>query len=310
MITFSDIHNERAFFHSPLSFIRNQDELLTANFYENIINGVRKNTIQVSGSKARCFFKYLEWDSKFINYPTYRIEFVDWDKTITDPLKEVTQTILDLKKELSARHSHYYLFAEIPSEDLVMIQALGGVGFKLIETRLTYFHDNIAEYSWPHRYSVRQATDMDIPNLRTVAMEARNNFDRLHADAFFSDGLADSYLGTYIENSIKGFSDLVLVPDEVINGSNLPGAFFAGDLISQQKSPLGISSGSIVLTAAGPSRRGWHLKLMSEMCLHFQQQGVQLVYMKTQPTNRAVIRNCEKLDWKYGNCTHIFATHT
>ena len=156
---------------------------------------------------------------------------------------------------------------------------------------------------------MRQATEDDIPNLRQVAMEARNQFDRLHADPYFSDSVADSYLAVFIENSVKGFTDLVMVPDEPKGENSLPGAFFAGDLISEKQSPIGVASGSIILTAAAKERRGWHLKLMSEMSLHFQKHHIQLAFMKTQPTNRAVIRNCEKLGWKYGNSSHIFTAH-
>lgn len=309
MIEFSNIHRERAFFYSPLSFLRNHDEQLIDSFCSNLIEETNKNTLQIIGSKARCFFKYLEWDSAYLNYPTYRLEFFDWDVNTTNLIEDLIQCITDLKKELSERHPHYYLFADIPSEDLKTIQAVGSASFRLIETRLTYYHDELAHYSWGQRYNVRQAIAKDIPNLRVTAMENRNSYDRLHADSYFTDALADEYIGTYIENSVKGFSDIILVPDEPTNGDNLPGAFFAADLISAEKSPLKITSGSIVLTAAGSTRRGWHLKLMSEMCLYFQKHNVQIAYMKTQPTNGAVIRNCEKLGWKYGKCSHVFSFH-
>lgn len=98
---------------------------------------------------------------------------------------------------------------------------------------------------------------------------------------------------------------MVLVPDD-----NHPmDAFFAGDLIPIENSPLKILSGRLVLSAAGETRRGWHLKLMSEMCYYLQRRDVQIVFSNTQSTNRAVIHNFEKLGWKYGKSTHIFSVH-
>jgi dTDP-4-amino-4,6-dideoxy-D-galactose acyltransferase len=304
MTDISAFHKDRALAYASLSFLRIDNEKLIDNFCTHTIG--KDTDIQVIGSQTRCFYRHLGWDSDYLDYPSYRIEFCLWDESIVKPIEAVKETLLALKEQLSSLHAQFYLFtAEIPSEDLVTIQALGEAGLNLIETRLAYYHDDIAKFSPLTRYNTRLATNDDIPNLHRVAMEARNSFDRLHADPYFSNEIADAYLGTFIENSVKGFTDIVLVPDD----ENLPGAFFAADLISAQQSPLNIPTGEIVLTAAGESRRGWHFKLMSEISLYFQKHGLQMAYMKTQSTNRAVIRNCEKLGWKYGKCAHIFAAH-
>ena len=65
-----------------------------------------------------------------------------------------------------------------------MLQAMGYAGARLIETRLTYFQDDLQKFDWPIRSSVRLATKSDIPALRKVAIDARNPFDRYHADPF------------------------------------------------------------------------------------------------------------------------------
>jgi dTDP-4-amino-4,6-dideoxy-D-galactose acyltransferase len=137
-------------------------------------------------------------------------------------------------------------------------------------------------------------------------MDARNPFDRYHADPFFPQSVSDEYLATFIENSVNGFADIVMVPAD---GESLPGAFFSANLTPYKDSSVGLKLGRIVLVAVGEDRSGWHLRLMTEMTYHFKKCGVQVGYMATQSTNRAVIRNCEKLGYRYGRCTHVFATH-
>jgi dTDP-4-amino-4,6-dideoxy-D-galactose acyltransferase len=310
MIYSSDIHQERAFFYAPLSFMHRYKAEIRGHFLRELNTGIQNNTIQIKGSQARVMVKYLEWDSAYLNCPTYRLEFFDWGEDVLDPVAALAHTLNDLKNDLSNRQGPYYLFTEIPSEDIVVLQALGLAGLKLIETRQGYFREDLDTFQWPHRSAVREANLGDIPNLRKVAMESRNAFDRLHADFSFPDSVADDYLGTFVENSVKGFADIVLVPDEETDqDQQKPGAFFTANIVAANKSPLGMKLGNIVLVAVGPERRGWHLRLMAEMSYYFQSCGVQISHMTTQSTNRAVIRNCEKLGYKYGKSTHIFATH-
>lgn len=299
-------HQQRAFFHSALGFLHRHQPQLAKKFLTDLADAARDGQVEQSGSHVRLFVQRLEWDSRFFICPVYRLEFSDWEEDVPNPANVLAMTLKELKQALSARHAQYYLFAEVPSEDIVMLQALGLAGLRLIETRLTYFRDDLGQFSCPERFKVRLATAADIPNLRQVAMEARNHYDRYHADPFFQTALADEYLATFIENSVKGFADVVLVPDD---DALKPGAFFTADLLPAKTSLPEINIGRIVLVAVGTERRGWHLRLMSEMSYWFQEQRVQLAYMTTQSTNRAVIRNCEKLGYRYGRSTHIFATH-
>ena len=154
------------------------------------------------------------------------------------------------------------------------------------------------KFDWPIRSSVRLATKSDIPALRKVAIDARNPFDRIHADPLFPQSVADEYLATFIENSVKGFAGIVMVPADL---ESLPGAFFTAKLTPSEDSCIGLNLGRIVLVAVGEERRGWHMRLMAEMSYHFKTCGVEVAYMTTQSTNRAVIRNSEKLAYRYGD---------
>jgi dTDP-4-amino-4,6-dideoxy-D-galactose acyltransferase len=299
-------HDERALFYSPLSFLRGLQSRLPQDFLLELAEAVQHGHARCAGSRTRLFVRHLIWDSSFFSCPMYRLDFADWDESIVDPVAAVAQDLSELMSELSSLHGRYYLFSEIPSEDPVMLQAMGHMGARLIETRITYFHDEVQHFAWPERFSVRKATEADLPELRKVAAEARNRFDRYHADPFFSGTLADQYMSTFIEESVKGFADMVLVP---MDTQSPPGAFFTARLKPAAACPPGLDLGQIVLVAVAKERRGWHLRLMAEMSHFFRESGVQVAYMATQSTNRAVIRNCEKLGYRYGRSTHVFATY-
>jgi dTDP-4-amino-4,6-dideoxy-D-galactose acyltransferase len=294
---------DRALFNSPLSFIRSDESRLTDHVLAGLNKALAAGQIVPYGDTARLYLRYLTWDSDYFGCPTYRIEFADWDEGVDAPAA-LAAVVGQIRAELSQKHGNYYLFSDVPSEDILVMQALGLAGMRLVETKLTYFHDDLANFSWPERFATRHATAEDIPGLKRVAMETRNYFDRYHADPFYTQAGADRYIGTYLENSIKGFADFVTVPD-----LDPPGAFFTCDLIPPEKSALGAKLGHIALVAVDPSRRGWHLKLMSEVSYQFAAAGVAVAYMSTQITNRAVIRNCEKLGYRYGRASHIFAVY-
>lgn len=296
----------RAFFYSSLGFLRGYEHQVSSHFLSNLEDGEKKGTLQRFGSRASLLVRYLEWDSDFFRLPFYRLEFAEWDEGLDDPVEELARTLTELRAGLSDLHGSYYLFCEIPTEDITLLQAMGLARLRLIETRLTYFHDDLKTFEPAERFPVRMASPADVPALRKVAGEARNVYDRYHADPFFSRAVADDYLAKFAENSVLGFADAVIVPaDDPAD----PGGFFTAKLTLPENSPVGLMSGHIVLVAVGARRRGWHLRLLSEMSCYLKQTGVHIASMTTQSTNRPVIRNCEKLGYRYGRCTHIFASH-
>ncbi len=304
MNALSHAHQERAFFYSPASFLHKYKTELSQGFLDDLAVAQQQDDLEVFGEGARLFVRHLKWDSQFFNIPTYKIIFADWDDSIIVPRDKLAQIIHALKLELSARHPHYYLFAEIPPEDLPMIQAIGFAGLRLVETKITYFND-LNRFSWPKRFAVRDATLEDIPHLRQVASESQNPFDRYHADTCFSGEIASEYLAVFAENSVKGFANAVLVPAV---GHDLPGAFMTGDLMSDIGKLIGKDIARGTLSAISKERQGWYLRLLVEMFFYYKLQGVPLFYGSTQASNRGVIRVLEKLGSEYGKTSHVFST--
>lgn len=175
-------------------------------------------------------------------------------------------------------------------------------GWRVVESRLTYYHDKLQQFDHSHRFKVREARMDDIANLRQVAAVSRNAFDRFHADFFFSPATADAYLSTFVENSVNGFADVVLVPavDE-----NAPNAFLTGSFVRGIQELPHRRIARMILSAVGEQRRGWYVKLISELSHYFKERGVDTCFMTTQSTNRAVIRTWEKLGYSFGRCAHV-----
>jgi dTDP-4-amino-4,6-dideoxy-D-galactose acyltransferase len=232
----------------------------------------------------------LEWDSQFFGSPMYRIESL--------PSKEPNF----LTSWIQSQTGPFYVSAEVPAEDSHALTELSTSGFRLVETRLTYYH--LLKNLPPQEKPTRKAGIEDIPFLKKTASGAVNDYDKYHTDPFFSPEEASRYLETYIANCVQGFSEEVCVPDHPNQAPPL--AFAALSRIQ----PEGFSEPffRIPLTACLPENKGWHYHLCLKALHQASQKGGLALVMTTQATNKAVIHNCEKLGFKFGSCTHIFST--
>ena len=304
---------ERAADYSPLSFLRERRPALADHVNNSLALGVEGGGVHVAGAEARWYWQDLGWDSAYFGVAMIRLEAASWDVGVRDRVGALARVATRLRTETSERHGRYYMYAELPATDVVPVQALGLSGFRLVETRLTYFVPDASAISWPERYPVRMADLGDAPHLRDVAACARNRFDRYHTDPFFGEEIADRYLARYAEESVKGLADFVLVPDP--GDGSPPGGFFTATSSRPPECPFGekhacpldISVGRIPLVAVSAARPGWHLRLLAETTRKLA-ESVEVAYMTTQAANGAVIRNCEKLGFRLGRITHILAT--
>lgn len=301
--------SDKLFFYSPYNFIQGIDreaqyQKLVAEAILQFSQDHHNQVIEIEAGGYRHYFyvAYLPWDSNYFKIPTYKIFFVLCQHTYPQILSEAV--VLFRKTFMPA--GKIYCFLELPSEDILLLQSFTHAGFKLIETRLVYYLDGLQHYK-KERYQVRKADRGDIQNLKKIAAETRNFYDRVHADPFFAQETADVYLATYIEQAVEGFADVVLVPDE----KDIPvDAFSAISYLENDSQKLNCHLSRILLTAVAPSCRGWHYKLVSESVYQAKSTGAQYMLMTTQSTNRAVIRNCEKLGFRFGAATHILSAYS
>ncbi|MFC1701369.1 hypothetical protein ACFL1J_01280 [Pseudomonadota bacterium] len=306
-IKIDDRNTAQAAFFTPTSFFHKSHSLLGVEFLEGIQKECDRGNLKIvqsSSTHTAIFYKHLPWDSDYFGIPTFRIEFITSSLEKSEAIEEIESVLVKLTAVLLATHKRFYIFAELPCEAICSIQSLCISQWKMVETRLTYYQEAIGNYNYLRRFPVRYATQADISGLRSTAMKARNDFDRFHADFFFSEKVADGFLATFIENSINGFADITLVPNP---DDNPPGAFLTANILPTSNALPEKRLARMILSAVDESRRGWYLKLISEMSYIFRDKGIDVAFMTTQATNRAVIRTWEKLGYSLGKTSHVFA---
>lgn len=291
----------RAYFYSPMSFLRSHESALASSIIEGLEQAREVGKLRCTGGTARAWIRHLPWDSDYFGIPTYRLDFADWDASVADPALALAATLSEIKEELARDGNAYYFFAEVPTEDIVVLQALGLAGLRLIETRVTYFHDRLDTIDTSSLRATRSAGIPDIPALRTAARNARNPYDRFHAEPFFSEQVADEFVAEYVEQSVRGMADVVLVPGE----GTLADGFVCGKL--GEPAPKGIKAGRLTLAAVDAHRRGWYRDLHAALLCWMRGQGMAYCLNTTQSTNRSVIHVCEQLGYRCGRISHVLA---
>lgn len=254
------------------------------------------------GAAVRWLVQHLPWDSAYFGTPMLRLFTGLFGEAV--PAAELAAAAAGLRRDLAARHGACYAFGVVPAEDGRLLQALTAAGWRLVETRFTYYRDQLAEFEYP-RHPVRVAAPAEAAHLGRVAAAARNPHDRVHADPWFGDARADAYLARYAENAVAhGLAATVLVPD-------VPGlpvdAFLAISDLVEDAAALGTRLSRVLLTAVGPANRGWHAKLVAETLHRARARGHEAVLMTTQATNHAVFRTGEKLGFRLGATAHVLA---
>ena len=300
-------------YYSPYFFLRQlaaerQQELFgtgaAARWEQGEGAAIFHSQSSAAAPEVHWLLQQLAWDSDYFGTPMYRLFTGLFAAQITTA--ELVQSATGLRQQLAGRHGAFYAFSVVPAEDVRLLQALTGAGWRLVETRLTYYRDQLPAFDYP-RHPVRLAEAGEAAHIGRVAAAARNAYDRFHADAWFGEGRADAYLARYAENTVAaGLAAAVLVPD----APDLPvDSFLAISDLPSDAAALRTRLSRVLLTAVGPANRGWHLKLVAETLHRAQALGHEAVLMTTQATNHAVFRTCEKLGFRLGATSHVLACH-
>ncbi|BDX37496.1 hypothetical protein CYCD_08510 [Tenuifilaceae bacterium CYCD] len=267
------------------------------------LNGYKVFVDNISGTRVKYYYVLNTWETDFFGINSVFLRFIDFDLEDINILQESIKRFL---RKLYEDYGKQNITIEIPSEDNKVIQVLNCAKFRLIETRIHFYNSNLECYNGV-RANVRVAKQADIENLKRVASFMRNNYDRFHSDFSFKKADADRYLSTYIENSINGFTDLVMVPNE----PNLPSdSFLTANILRDKWAVLNHNISKMVLSAvSSETNKGWYVKLISEMTYLLKEIGAETIFMNTQSTNIAVLHTWEKLGYHIGRTTHILSKH-
>lgn len=278
---------------------------LLNNFIEDLTRDINDGLADVknysiAGLDHYFIVKKLPWDTEFFKRPMYRVLAVLYCHDDYSILVKAVKLFSDAFVQETERNAYCYM--EVPSESNILIQSLTANKFRLVETRLHHYLKNIQNFNYK-RFDVREATEDDTDRLSSIAAGTRNRYDRFHSDVYFTDELADEYLGRFAKETIKGLADRVIVPNEI---DVVPNALFAVNLLVNDWKTIGAKVSQLVLAVVDPNTcKGWYEKLLSEVCYYLKENGSEYLITNTQTTNKAPIHVNEKLGFKYSHTTHI-----
>jgi GNAT superfamily N-acetyltransferase len=149
-------------------------------------------------SAALC--ETLPWDSNFFGLSIARAVPSHLDAPTCD-------AVLDWCRS----HGVDCLYFLAAPDDAGTIRQLGDGGFHLVGVRVTLARPAESGGGEAGR-GIRGATPGDIPALREIALSAHRD-TRFHADRHFDAARADELYATWIEKSIHGYADHVLVAE-------------------------------------------------------------------------------------------------
>lgn len=291
------------FYYSPFSFLREVDPVILCT--ETFIDPLKKeinagksfvSRLEVEGCSTWVVWRPLVWDSEYFRRKVIKIDLILPDH---DNARAIGLAITGFAGREAGNDG--YISIVIPCEDLLLIRAMAQTGFHLVETRLNYYFNSFEHVNLPSAM-VRKANEGDIPELREVAVRMRNMFDRVHADPAFDHETADAYLGTFIEESVKGFADMVIVP--WLEGVK-PFGFLAADYPVEV---MNTRIARLVLAAVDNSvHKGWLSKLLEGVLFELKQKKTDIVTTITQASNRPAIRTWEKAGFRLGYVTHLYS---
>lgn len=105
------------------------------------------------------------------------------------------------------------LYLRSDADDVTTLRAAGALGFRFVDVRIT-LDCELGKLPTPSAHEViRSARAEDLPALRAMAAYNHAN-TRFYADGRFARERCDELYATWIEKSVNGWAERVLVPDE------------------------------------------------------------------------------------------------
>ncbi len=242
---------------------------------------------------------FLPWDSKLFKIRMCRISHlmsIGNYKAAGKIKNRLLTSILDI-----CRKEHFaHLSCRIDIEDISSLHSLEGLGFKAMDTKVTFLF-NRQRHKIPQIrtiYQVRKYKKKDLPHLVRIAKSSFSK-DRFHLDPFISQEKADSLYSEWVKNSAMTRSPLFVA----VNKSDKPVGFLTYKLLAR------ISNYKIVgkdaLMAVIPSAKGAIIGLMKAML-----EDIVLNYDSaefcTHLSNREAIRLFRKFNLDLIRTGHTF----
>lgn len=154
----------------------------------------------------------LAWDSEFFAVPIARVTAPGLDDA-------TAATVLDEARREGLR----CLYFEADPDDLTTVLAAERAGFHLVDVRVVLEHlaghhsQPLSKFSTTSPLLIEEAAQSDLPRLEEIAVGI-GQFSRYTFDRDFQPGDSQRLYRTWINNALRGLSDVVLVARSASGG--------------------------------------------------------------------------------------------
>jgi GNAT superfamily N-acetyltransferase len=238
----------------------------------------------------------LDWDSDQLGVTAGRLaHLLAWEPHV-DAGELVSAAVTEC-----GRRGIIHLSGRVPAGDTRAIHALEESGFQLMECLLTFgFRFGRDEAGFAHSGSLVEPCDGSEEEIRWVGDLAAGSFhlDRFHVDPRLSGEKADALHREWMENSCRGFADVVLVARDPRTGARL--GFLTCKKHRTEDVSLPLTFANVVLVAVDPGARG--LGVSSDLTLaamDWARDRVDILEVGTQYTNIAASRLYIRAGFRY-----------
>ncbi|MBK7876119.1 MAG: GNAT family N-acetyltransferase [Planctomycetes bacterium] len=216
--------------------------------------------------------RFLDWDTQFFGVRIASLSALD-----TGPLDgaAMEQALAWCRDERIA-----CLYLRSDSDDVTTLRAAGAHAFRFVDVRVT-LDCPVGTMPMPTVHEgVRTAKATDVPALRAIAAYNHRN-TRFYADGRFDPARCDELYATWIEKSVNGWAERVLVSDA---GAGALG-YLSIHLRPEETAEIGL-----VGLAREAQGQGLGKKLVESSLAWMRSKGLQRATVVTQGRNIAAQR--------------------
>ncbi|MCK4546901.1 MAG: GNAT family N-acetyltransferase [Candidatus Eisenbacteria sp.] len=238
----------------------------------------------------------LGWDSEQLGVAAGRLtHLLVWDPEVS------RRSLVREAVDECRRRGILHLSCRVPSPDIPSVHALQAERFRVVEALLTFgFRHGRDQVRMERSGALVAPCDGSEEEIRWVAGLAAVAFDqdRFHVDPRVPRERADELHRAWIENSCRGFADVVFVARDAAGGARL--GFLSCKKQEAASNSLPLSFANIVLGAVAPEARGRGVYTdLNLEAMDWSQARVDVLEVGTQYTNVQAARLYMRTGFQY-----------
>ncbi|HSU17088.1 GNAT family N-acetyltransferase [Longimicrobium sp.] len=278
-----------------------QAELALASLAADAEAGARLLLAGDADAGTVCGWTPLPWDSEVLGVPSARVSVLSWGGWDDAGAMRIGAVVGGAVREADASGARL-LVLRADARDARAVPALEDAGFRLADTLVTFATQRLEAPEDAAR-GVDAAEERDLDALRRIARGFRTG--HFHADPRIPSARAEDVYVRWIENSLAGRADAVLVGRDERDAVE---GFITCRMDRRRSASLPRPHGVIELVAADAAAQGRGVggRLVAAALRWFAAQGAGSAEVGTQIDNLGAVRLYERSGFRIAGFSHTF----